>query len=92
MGRSCKVYAHRGIPGEVSCNKDGAFQVCLSAYNGTRQASEERVALLQCQLDNERRGRQEEEVVIKNLSDQMAQTKGIVTQLMSQLAAQGEKL
>ena len=57
-----------------------------------RQASDERVALLQCQLDNERRERQKKDVVIKNLSDQVAQTQGMVTQLMSQLAAQGVNL
>lgn len=57
-----------------------------------RQTSDERVASIQCQLDNERRERQEKEVVIKNLSDQVAETQGMVAQLMSQLAAQGEKL
>ncbi|KAI3510933.1 hypothetical protein L1887_18074 [Cichorium endivia] len=37
-----------------------------------RQASDERVALLQCQLDNERREREEKEAVIKNLFDQVS--------------------
>ncbi|KAL8256253.1 hypothetical protein R6Q59_031320 [Mikania micrantha] len=51
-----------------------------------------KLALLQSQLDNERRERQEKEAVIMNLSNEMAQTKGMITQLMSQLAAQGVKL
>ncbi|KAL8239652.1 hypothetical protein R6Q59_016219 [Mikania micrantha] len=57
-----------------------------------KQASDERLALLQSQLDNERRERQEKEAVIMNLSNEVAQTKGMITQLMSQLAAQGVKL
>ncbi|KAL8252257.1 hypothetical protein R6Q59_035950 [Mikania micrantha] len=57
-----------------------------------KQASDERLALLQSQLDNERRERQEKEAEIMNLSNEVAQTKGMITQLMSQLAAQGVKL
>ncbi|GKB56357.1 alpha/beta hydrolases superfamily protein [Tanacetum coccineum] len=44
------------------------------------------------QLDNERRERQEKELVIQNLSNKMSKTEGMVTKLMNQLAAQGEQL
>nr|GEV61807.1 hypothetical protein [Tanacetum cinerariifolium] len=55
----------------------------------SRQASDERILLLQSQLDNERRERQEKELLIQNLSDKMSQTEGMVTKLKNQLAAQG---
>ncbi|GKA38406.1 transposase, Ptta/En/Spm, transposase, Tnp1/En/Spm-like protein [Tanacetum coccineum] len=58
----------------------------------SRQASDERIALLQSQLDNERRERQEKELEIQNLSNKMSKTEGMVTKLMNQLAAQGEQL
>ncbi|GJR54999.1 hypothetical protein Tco_1405520 [Tanacetum coccineum] len=53
----------------------------------SRQASDERVALLQSQLDNERRERQEKELVIQNLSNKMSKTEGMITKLINQLAA-----
>ncbi|GKA17782.1 hypothetical protein Tco_0697619 [Tanacetum coccineum] len=40
-------------------------------------------------LDNERRERQEKELLIQNLSNKMSQTEGMVTKLKNQLAAQG---
>ncbi|GJU88787.1 hypothetical protein Tco_1301210 [Tanacetum coccineum] len=55
----------------------------------SRQASDERILLLQSQLDNERRERQEKELLIQNLSNKMSQTEGMVTTLKNQLAAQG---
>ncbi|GKA14245.1 transposase, Ptta/En/Spm, transposase, Tnp1/En/Spm-like protein [Tanacetum coccineum] len=58
----------------------------------SRQASDERITLLQSQLDNKRRERQEKELVIQNLSNKMSKTKGMVTKLMNQLATQGEQL
>ncbi|GKB29380.1 hypothetical protein Tco_0868781 [Tanacetum coccineum] len=58
----------------------------------SRQAFDERIVLLQSQLDNERRERQEKELEIQNLSNKMSQTEGIVTKPMNQLAAQGEQL
>nr|GEV59246.1 hypothetical protein [Tanacetum cinerariifolium] len=58
----------------------------------SRQASDERIVLLQSQLDNERRERQEKELEIQNLSNKMSQTEGMVTKLMNQLAAQGDQL
>ncbi|GJW60071.1 reverse transcriptase domain-containing protein [Tanacetum coccineum] len=45
----------------------------------SRQASDERIVLLQSQLDNERRERQEKELEIQNLSDKMSQTEGMVS-------------
>ncbi|GKC24051.1 reverse transcriptase domain-containing protein [Tanacetum coccineum] len=57
-----------------------------------RQASDERILLLQSQLDNERRERQEKELLIQNLSNKMSKTEGMVTKLMNQLAAQEEQL
>nr|GEV46675.1 hypothetical protein [Tanacetum cinerariifolium] len=58
----------------------------------SRQASDERIALLQSQLDNERRERQEKELEIQNLSNKMSETEGMLTKLMNQLAAQEEQL
>ncbi|GKD90308.1 alpha/beta hydrolases superfamily protein, partial [Tanacetum coccineum] len=55
----------------------------------SRQASDERILLLQSQLDNERRERQEKELLIQNLSNKMSQTEGMVTKLKNQLAVQG---
>ncbi|GKB02117.1 hypothetical protein Tco_0830206 [Tanacetum coccineum] len=55
----------------------------------SRQASDERILLLQSQLDNERRERQEKELLINNLSNKMSQTEGMVTTLKNQLVAQG---
>ncbi|GKE48152.1 hypothetical protein Tco_1479410, partial [Tanacetum coccineum] len=55
----------------------------------SRQASDERILLLQSQLDNERRERQGKELLIQNLSNKMSQTEGMVTKLKNQLAAQG---
>ncbi|GKD45691.1 hypothetical protein Tco_1270336, partial [Tanacetum coccineum] len=57
----------------------------------SRQASNERILLLQSQLDNERRERQEKELLIQNLSNKISQTEGMVTTLKNQLAAQGRQ-
>nr|GEU32555.1 reverse transcriptase domain-containing protein [Tanacetum cinerariifolium] len=45
----------------------------------SRQASDERILLLQSQLDNERREHQEKELLIQNLSNKMLQTQGMVS-------------
>ncbi|GJW48672.1 nucleotide-binding alpha-beta plait domain-containing protein [Tanacetum coccineum] len=72
----------------------------------SRQATDERIELLQTQLDNERRERQqkdvlvkklstemtEKDVLVKKLSNEMTETKGMLSQLMNQLAAQGVQL
>ncbi|GKC42816.1 hypothetical protein Tco_1060538, partial [Tanacetum coccineum] len=55
----------------------------------SRQAFDERIALLQSQLDNERRERQEKELEIQNLSNKMLETEGMVSKLMNRLVAQG---
>ncbi|GJR02918.1 reverse transcriptase domain-containing protein [Tanacetum coccineum] len=55
----------------------------------SRQASDERILLLQSQLDNERRERQEKELLIQNLSNKMSQIEGMVTKLKNQLAVKG---
>ncbi|GJW07068.1 putative reverse transcriptase domain-containing protein [Tanacetum coccineum] len=69
----------------------------------SRQATDERIELLQTQLDNERRERQqkdelvkklstemtEKDVLVNKLSNEMTETKGMLSQLMNQLAAQG---
>ncbi|GJS83488.1 reverse transcriptase domain-containing protein [Tanacetum coccineum] len=52
----------------------------------SRQASNERILLLQSQLDNERRERQEKELLIQNLSNKMSQTEGMVTKLKNHSA------
>nr|GEZ98653.1 hypothetical protein [Tanacetum cinerariifolium] len=49
----------------------------------SRQASDERIVLLQSQLDNERRERQEKELEIWNLSNKKSETKGMLTKLMN---------
>ncbi|GJV36542.1 hypothetical protein Tco_1409019 [Tanacetum coccineum] len=55
----------------------------------SRQASDERILLLQSQLDNERREHQEKELLIQNLFNKMSQTEGMVTKLKNQLVAHG---
>ncbi|GJX96686.1 putative reverse transcriptase domain-containing protein [Tanacetum coccineum] len=72
----------------------------------SRQATDERIELLQTQLDNERRERQqkdvlvkklstemtEKDVLVKKLSNEITETKGMLSQLMNQLAAQWVQL
>ncbi|GKA09056.1 nucleotide-binding alpha-beta plait domain-containing protein, partial [Tanacetum coccineum] len=72
----------------------------------SRQETDERIELLQTQLDNERRERQqkdvlvkklstemtEKDVLVKKLSNDMTEIKGMLSQLMNQLAAQGVQL
>ncbi|GJV78887.1 hypothetical protein Tco_1514757, partial [Tanacetum coccineum] len=72
----------------------------------SRQATDERIKLLQTQLDNERRERQqkdelvkklstemtEKDVLVNKLSNEMTETKGMLSQLMNHLAAQGVQL
>ncbi|GJR64205.1 hypothetical protein Tco_0010270 [Tanacetum coccineum] len=58
----------------------------------SRQATDERIELLQTQLDNERRERQQKDVLVNKLSNEMTETKGMLSQLMNQLAAQGVQL
>ncbi|GJW42230.1 hypothetical protein Tco_0071029 [Tanacetum coccineum] len=70
----------------------------------SRQATDERIELLQTQLDNERRERQEKDTLVKKLStemkekdvlvnklsNKMSETKRMLSQLMNQLTAQGD--
>ncbi|GJY33658.1 ribonuclease H-like domain, reverse transcriptase, RNA-dependent DNA polymerase [Tanacetum coccineum] len=58
----------------------------------SRQATDERIELLQTQLDNERRECQQKDVLVKKLSNEMTKTKGMLSQLMNQLAAQRVQL
>ncbi|GJW64989.1 transposase, Ptta/En/Spm, transposase, Tnp1/En/Spm-like protein [Tanacetum coccineum] len=55
----------------------------------SRQAFDERILLIQSQLDNESRECQEKELLIHNLSNKMSQTEGMITKLKNQLAAHG---
>nr|GEU49705.1 hypothetical protein [Tanacetum cinerariifolium] len=69
----------------------------------SRQATDERIELLQTQLDNERIERQQKDllvkklstemkekyVLVKKLSNEMTETKRMLSQLMNHLAAQG---
>ncbi|GJX76269.1 hypothetical protein Tco_0323080 [Tanacetum coccineum] len=71
-----------------------------------RGATDERIELLQTQLDNERHEHQqkdelvkklstemtEKDVLVNKLSNEMTETKGMLSQLMNQLAAQGVQL
>nr|GEV78703.1 hypothetical protein [Tanacetum cinerariifolium] len=66
----------------------------------SKQATDKRIELLQTQLDNERSGHQqkdvlvkklstkmtEKDVLVKKLSNEMTKTKGMLSQLMNQLA------
>ncbi|GKA47946.1 hypothetical protein Tco_0740904 [Tanacetum coccineum] len=58
----------------------------------SRQATDERIELLQTQLDNERRECQQKDVLVNKLSNEMTETKGMLSQLVNQLAAQGGQL
>ncbi|GKB98572.1 integrase, catalytic region, zinc finger, CCHC-type containing protein [Tanacetum coccineum] len=58
----------------------------------SKQAADERILLLQSQLDAARRERQEKELLIQSMSSKMSQTEGLVTKLKTQLAAQGGQL
>nr|GEW43426.1 hypothetical protein [Tanacetum cinerariifolium] len=58
----------------------------------SRQASDERIALLQSQLDNKRHEHQEKKLEIQNLSNKMSETEGMISKLMNQLVAQGQQL
>ncbi|GKB25116.1 hypothetical protein Tco_0864517 [Tanacetum coccineum] len=58
----------------------------------SKQAADERILLLQSQLDAARRERQEKELLIQSMSSKMSQTEGLVTKLNTQLAAQGGQL
>ncbi|GJU91180.1 hypothetical protein Tco_1303603 [Tanacetum coccineum] len=55
----------------------------------SKQAADERILLLESQLDAARREREEKELLIKSMSSKMSQTEGMVTKLKNQLAAQG---
>ena len=71
-----------------------------------RKETDERVELLQTQLDNERRERQKKDQLVKQLSNEMsvkdeqvkklstemAETKGLLANLMSELKSQGMQL
>ncbi|GJR77888.1 transposase, Ptta/En/Spm, transposase, Tnp1/En/Spm-like protein [Tanacetum coccineum] len=61
-------------------------------YVTSKQAADERILLLQSQLDAARRERQEKELLIQSMSSKMSQTEGLVTKLKTQLAAQGGQL
>ncbi|GJY64447.1 hypothetical protein Tco_0465907 [Tanacetum coccineum] len=58
----------------------------------SKQAADERILLLESQLDAARREREEKELLIKSMSSKMSQTEGMVTKLKNQLAAQGGQL
>lgn len=99
FGKDKGGYA-RGVGSRVTYNR--YFDLPRS-----RQSSDARVAGLERQLEIERRERENErrereekdrrereakDKEIKDLNDKMAQTQGMVTHLVSQLAAQGVKL
>ncbi|GKA87693.1 hypothetical protein Tco_0809457 [Tanacetum coccineum] len=58
----------------------------------SKQAADERILLLESQLDAARREREEKELLIKSMSSKMSQTEGMVTKLKNQLATQGGQL
>ncbi|GKD33157.1 reverse transcriptase domain-containing protein, partial [Tanacetum coccineum] len=58
----------------------------------SKQAADERILLLESQLDVARREREEKELLIKSMSSKMSHTEGMVTKLKNQLAAQGGQL
>ncbi|GJU71171.1 transposase, Ptta/En/Spm, transposase, Tnp1/En/Spm-like protein [Tanacetum coccineum] len=58
----------------------------------SKQAADERILLLQSQLEDARRERQEKELLFQSMSSKMSQIGGLVTKLKTQLAAQGGQL
>ncbi|GJS29939.1 transposase, Ptta/En/Spm, transposase, Tnp1/En/Spm-like protein [Tanacetum coccineum] len=50
----------------------------------SKQAADERILLLESQLDAARREREEKELLIKSMSNKMSQTEGMVTKLKNQ--------
>jgi chromosome segregation ATPase len=72
----------------------------------SRKETDERLELLQTQLDNERRECQQKDllvkklstemtkkdVLVKKLSNEMAETKGLLTKVLTQLNSQGLQL
>ncbi|GKA86082.1 hypothetical protein Tco_0807793 [Tanacetum coccineum] len=93
MGRG--RYAH--VKQKMKETEDKIKEGALKVDHGTDAmtvvlASNERIALLQSQLDNERREHQEKELEIQNLSNKMSETEGMDSKLMNQLAAQGQQL
>ena len=81
LGKEQGVYA-RGVGSGVTYKR--YFDLPRS-----KQAADERILLLQSQLDAARRERQEKELLIQSMSSKMSQTEGLVTKLKTQLAAQG---
>ncbi|GKC40928.1 hypothetical protein Tco_1053312 [Tanacetum coccineum] len=71
LGKEKGGYA-RGVRSGVTYKR--YFDLSRSRYS-----SDERILLLQSQLDNERRERQEKELLIQNLSNKMSQTEGMVS-------------
>ncbi|GJW89515.1 hypothetical protein Tco_0164855 [Tanacetum coccineum] len=58
----------------------------------SKQAADERILLLESQLDVARHERKEKELLIKSMSSKMSQTEGMVTKLKNQLVVQGGQL
>ncbi|GJZ67305.1 hypothetical protein Tco_0630545 [Tanacetum coccineum] len=58
----------------------------------SKQAADERILLLESQLDAARREREEKELLIMSMSSKMSQTEGMVTKLKILLATQGGQL
>ena len=54
----------------------------------SKQAANERILLLESELDAARREREDTEQLLKIMSSKMSQTEGMVTELKNQLAAQ----
>ncbi|GJZ56467.1 transposase, Ptta/En/Spm, transposase, Tnp1/En/Spm-like protein [Tanacetum coccineum] len=84
LGKEKGGYA-RGVGSEVTYKR--YFDLPRS-----KQAADERILLLESQLDAARREREEKELLIKSMSSKMSQTEGMVTKLKNQLAAQGGQL
>nr|GEX90889.1 hypothetical protein [Tanacetum cinerariifolium] len=87
----------RSAEDKLKASKDKIREGTLKVDHGTDVmtlvlASDERIVLLQSQLDNERRERQEKELKIQNLSNKMSQIERMVTKLVNQLAVQREQL
>ncbi|GJT46243.1 putative transposase, Ptta/En/Spm, plant [Tanacetum coccineum] len=81
LGKEKGGYA-RGVGSEVTYKR--YFDLPRS-----KQAADERILLLESQLDAARCEREEKELLIKCMSSKMSQTEGTVIELKNQLAAQG---
>ncbi|GJW50598.1 hypothetical protein Tco_0091949 [Tanacetum coccineum] len=92
MGRGGYAHVKEKMKDTEDKIKEGTLQVDQGTDAMTLVLADERILLLESQLDAARREREEKELLIKSMSSKMSQTKGMVTKLKNQLATQGGQL